>query len=162
MENEDSCLDDFKKYYLEIQKDFSLPSFEELNKDFAIERIAEQDTESVLREIRKLIADKFGSYLKLIESILNPAGSSMLIFSILKSINSAEKETLSEVYKKLAKNEIDLIELDIDSSEDKEAKFIINSFNLWQALKPELLGVTKVIQENWDNKFETNNKNYFS
>ena len=154
-------LDDLKKDYKEIQKKYDLPSFDELNKDFQIEKIAEAKTDFLMREVRKFMADKFSNYLRFIEAILHPVNASMFIFSIIKLIGSNEKKILTEVYGMLVKNEVKLIELDIKYVEEKEADFIKESYRMWQGIKEKMLGVIGIIKKNWDNKSETKNKDYF-
>ena len=48
--------DDLKKLkeeYKKIQKKYDLPSFEELNSDFSIEKAADTETEYLIREINQ-------------------------------------------------------------------------------------------------------------
>ena len=158
---EEDCLDELKKVYLEIQKKYSLPDFDKLNEDFNIEKLADVETEYLIREIRKFMADKFSNYLRFIETILNPVNAQVLVFTIIKTLGSAEKEILSEIYKKLAKKEVELIELDIQFSEEREAEFVKDSFAIWQGMKKDLLQIIGVIKKNWNNKVESNGKNYF-
>ena len=154
-------LESLKKDYLEVQKRYNLPSFENLNEDFQIEKIAEVETDFLMREIRKFIADKFSNYLRFIETILNPVNAPMFVFSIVKSIGIEEKNKLTNVYKELVKNEVKLIELDIEFSEEKEANFINESYKIWQKIKREILEVVKIIKKNWDNKTGIDEKGYF-
>jgi len=157
----ESGLETLKKNYKKIQKEYGLPDFENLNEDFQIEKIAEIETEYLVREIRKFIADKFSYYLRFIEAILHPVNSPMFVFSIIKSIKADDKNKLTEAYKQLAKKEVTLIELDVEFSEKKEGKFIKESYEMWQKMKKDLLDVLETIKNNWDNKFETNGKGYF-
>tara|TARA_Y100000034_G_scaffold45400_1_gene55825 strand:- start:7168 stop:7653 length:486 start_codon:yes stop_codon:yes gene_type:complete len=154
-------LDNLKKDYKKIQKEYDLPSFEKLNEDFQIEKISEVETDYLVREIRKFISDKFSNYLRFIEAILHPVNTPMFIFSVIKSIDIEDKNKLVEIYKKLAKTEVRLIEVDVDFSLKKEAGFINESYKLWQEIKKDLLDVIDKIKKNWDNKFEVNNKGYF-
>ena len=154
-------LEDLKKEYNELQKKYRLPIFDELNNDFQIEKISENETDFLLKEIRKLIAERFFNYLRFVESLLNPINVPMFVFSIVKTFSEKEKEKLTDVYKKLAKNEVELIELDIESTEEKEANFIKESYKLWQGIQKDILDVVKVIKKNWDAKSETNKKDYF-
>ncbi|GAG98274.1 unnamed protein product [marine sediment metagenome] len=156
-----SDLEELKKDYIKIQKKHNLPEFEELNEDFQIEKTAEIETDFLIREVRKLVADKLASYLRFVETLLNPTNAPMFVFSIIKTLGADEKKKLSEVYEKLAKNEIRLIELDTVFSEKAEAEFIKNSHKLWQQVKKDTLKILKVVEKNLDNKFETNNKGYF-
>ena len=158
----DECnLESLKEDYKKIQERYDLPEFEKLNEDFQIEKLAETETDFLVREIRKFVADKFMNYLRFIESILNPVNVPMFVFSIVKSIGEDEKKRLTEVYKKLAKCEVDLIGLDIEFSEDNEAKFVKESYEVWQEMKKDILGIIDVIKKNWDNKLESNGKGYF-
>jgi len=154
-------LEELKRDYIKIQEKYHLPNFEKLNEDFQIERIAEIETDILIREIRKFMAEKFSNYLRFVEAILNPVNAPMFIFSVIKTINLEEKNKLTEIYKKLAKIEVRLIEADIEFSEEKEAEFINESYAIWQEIKKDLLSFIGIIKKNWDNKFEMNNKGYF-
>jgi len=158
---EEHNLKTLKEDYKKIQEEHKLPEFNELNDDFNIEKLSEIETESLVREIRRLMADRFYNYLRFVESILNPVNSPMFVFSIVKTLTTKEKEKLTEIYKKLAKKEIDLIELDVKFDEEKEITFIKESYKIWQDIKEDMLDIIEVIKQNWDNKLDKNNKGYF-
>lgn len=155
-------LEDFKVQYEKVKEKHVLPSFKDLNEDFQIEKISEEETELILREIRKFMADKFSSYIRFLEALLHPTNSPMFVFSIIKTMTKEDKEILSGVYKKLAKIEFSLVELDIQYNEEKEAEFIKENFELWQELKKDLLGFVDNIKKKWDEKAVGNNKGYFA
>ena len=134
MEDE-SKLQELKESYLEIQKQYSLPVFEEINKDFQIEKLADTETDILVREVRKFMAEKFSNYLRFIETLLHPTNVPMFVFAIVKTLKSDDKEKLSEIYKKLAQMEVQLVELDVNFSEDKEVEFIKDNFKIWQEIK---------------------------
>ena len=161
MVKEESDLEKFKKEYSKLETKHKLPTFDELNKDFQIEKIAEVESDFLIREIRKAISDKPYTYLRFVETLINPANAPMSVLSLVKTLGSNEKDKLAEVYKKLVRNEAMLIEADIDFSEDKEAKFINETYTMWQEIKKDLLEVLAVVNKSWDNKSETNGKNYF-
>ena len=154
-------LEMLKKDYKIIQEKYSLPSFEELNEDFGIEKASEEEVDLLIREIRRFIAEKFSNYLRLIEAILNPVNVQMFVFSLIKSLGNSEKEKLIEIYKELSKVELELIERDIKYSEEKEALFIKESFNMWQEIKKDLLEIFDKVNKNWDNGPEVKTKDYF-
>lgn len=154
-------LKDLKKDYKEIQEKYSLPSFEEINEDFQIEKLAGIESDFLIREVRKIMADRLFNYLRFIESILNPVNVPMFIFSITKKITSEEKEKLADIYKKLAEKEIDLIDVDIKFSEEKEAQFIKTSYEIWKEVKEKMSQIVEVIKKNWNNKASKNNRGYF-
>ena len=161
MAKEKSKLEKLKENYSVLQKKHNLPKFKELNEDFHIEKIAEVETDYLLREVRKFMADKFSNYIRFIEALLNPVNVPMFVFSITKSIGVKEKEKLSEIYKKLAKMEVRVIEIDIKFSEEKEAEFIKESYKIWQEIKKDMLEFIGVVKKGWNNKIEKNSKGYF-
>lgn len=158
---EELDLENLKKNYAEIQKKFSLPNFEELNQDFYIEKLAEIETDYLIREIRKFMAEKLQNYARFIEAILQPTNASMFIFSVIKTMNSEDKKILAEVYKKLAKLEVDIIELEVSFSEEKEIEFVRNFYNIWQEIKDDMIKITGSIKNNWNKEIDKDNKAYF-
>ena len=162
MDEKPSNLEKLKQRYSKIQEKYSLPEFSLLNLDFGIEKISEFETDFLIIDITKTIGEKFSSYLRFIELILNPVNSPLFIFLIVKTLGEDEKKKLSDIYKELTKVELKMIELDIHFSEEKEALFITESYNLWQKIKKDILEVIDKIKSNWDNKSENNSKAYFS
>lgn len=161
MTKKESSLENLKKDYKKIQKKYNLLDFEKLNKDFNIEKCAEIETDYLIREVRRLMAEKFSNYLRFAETLLNPVNAPMSIFSIVKTLGTEEKNKLTEIYKKLLRNEIEHLELEIIFSEEKEAKFIKESYKMWLEIKGDFVEIIKAIKGNWDNKLEKNNKGYF-
>jgi hypothetical protein len=161
MEKEEQKLENLKKEYRILKNKYNLPDFKSLNEEFHIEKVAESETEILIREVRKFMADKMLNYMRFIENILNPINAPMFIFSFIKLLDAEEKKSVSEIYKKLMKKEIQLIELDLEFDEKREAEFIKNSYEFWQGIKKDILKITDKINKKWDDKFEANNKGYF-
>lgn len=161
MEIKESSLARLKKDYEEIQRKYNLPAFDVLNAEFGIEKIAETETDFLVREVAKVMAGKFSNYLRFIELILNPVNAQVFIFSLIKTLGDNEKNKLSEIYKELAKIEVRLIELDLEFSEEKESNFIKETYEIWKRISRDFLEVVGKIKSNLDNKSESNNKAYF-
>ncbi len=161
MTKEEQKLEKLKKEYETLKKKYDLPDFKDLNEDFHIEKIAESETEILIREIRKFMGDKMMNYMRFIENLLNPVNVPMFIFSIIKLLDAEEKKALSEIYKELMKKEIQFIELDLEFNEEKEMGFVKNAYEFWQGIKKEMLKIMDKINKKWDDKFEGNNKGYF-
>ncbi|MFW6233094.1 MAG: hypothetical protein ACOC3Z_00350 [Nanoarchaeota archaeon] len=159
---EKTSIEELKEDYEILKNKYSLPDFTELNKDFSIEKISEIETELLLKEIRKFIADKLIHYSNFIEAILNPSNHSMFMFSFIRSICAKEKTKANEIYKELSKIRLQLIKVDITYSEEKEAEFIKNSFKKWKNIKEDIISILKNAEENFENKTpQCNNKDYF-
>lgn len=154
-------LRNLKEDYRDIQEKYKLPSFKEMNEDFSIEKISDSETEILIREVRRHVSDKLANYLRFVETLLNPSNVQMFVYSVIKSLSSEDKEKLKEIYKILSKKELDLIELDLDFSEQKEADFIKSSFESWVEIKKDLLRIVGNAKDNFDVKQETKTKDYF-
>lgn len=159
---EESCLEDVKKKYTEFQMKYGLPDFKKLNEDFQIEKVAEVETEVLLKEVRRFMFDKFSNYMRFLESLLNPVNASVFTFSVLKTLNADDKKIVEEIYKKLMRLELDLMEIDIEYVEEKEAAFIKKSSEIWDGIKVDWIKIVGIIKNNWDNKVEKGEgKGYF-
>ncbi|MAG10736.1 hypothetical protein CMI44_00280 [Candidatus Pacearchaeota archaeon] len=161
MSKEKNRLKILKEDYSKLKEKYSLPSFEELNKDFQIERAVEVQTDYLIRELRRLMAEKFSNYLRSIESIINPVNVPMFVFSIVKAMTSEDKKRLTTAYKKLVEIEISLVKVDVDFSEDNEAEFIKESYSAWQEIKKDVSNFVESVQKNWNNKIGSSDKGYF-
>lgn len=154
-------LNEVKAQYKKLQEKYPLPNFELLNQEFSIEKIAESQTEVLTREIRRYIADKIFNYLRFIETLLNPANAPMFIFSVIKSMNQDDKKKLNEIYIKLSEIDLELIKLDIESSESKDAEFIGQVYGTWQNIKKELIPILGKLKNIKENDEEKSNNKYF-
>lgn len=159
MEDENN-IKKLKEKYAILEKKYSLPKFDELNREFSIEK-AEKDSEFLLKEIIHLMVDKFQNYIRFLENLINPTNASMFAFNLMKVIDPENKKKFSESYKKLSEIEINLIKLDIKPNEESEAKFIKEAFIKWREIQEDLYSVIEFAEKNWNNKQEQNKKDYF-
>ncbi|MDA3780888.1 MAG: hypothetical protein PF487_11825 [Bacteroidales bacterium] len=149
VELEKSDLETLKEAYAVLKKEYDLPDFDSLNEDFQLEKLQSEDTDFLIREVRRYIVEKFSSYLRLIETLLQPSNAQMFVFAMLKSINSDDNKMLQALYRKLAKKEIEVIALDLKHNVEAEAEFIKTAYELWQEVREELLVLIEKIKDNW-------------
>ncbi|MBU2615993.1 MAG: hypothetical protein KKC19_02725 [Nanoarchaeota archaeon] len=161
MDDECSGLEMLKKDYEKLKEKYGLPEFNVLNEEFNIEKIADSETETLLREIRKFIVDKIMNYMRFVENILNPVNAPMFIFSLIKLITPEDKKKLEGIYKNFMKKELVFIELDLDFSEERDANFIKDNFDFWNFTKKEILSVIKKVDSKWEDNVEVDSKGYF-
>lgn len=155
-------LEELKQEYKKFEKKYSLPSFTELNEEFSIEKITDTETELLLKEIRRYVADKLMHYSNFIEACINPANQSMFMFSFVRSMCPEDKEKANEIYKELSKIRLELIKIDTTYSEEKEASFIKNSFTKWNEVKKELINIIGNVEKKFgETTNNCNNKDYF-
>jgi len=157
----ESSLEELKKDYEKLRGKYSLPSFRELNEEFDIEKAEEHETECLLREIRKLVMEKTIAYLRLIEMLLNPSNAPMFFFVLVKGLTSQDKRLLEKLYDKLGSFEIEILELDCDYSEKKEAEFIKKLVGEWPSVKEDMLKLTEILRRNWNQKSSKSERGYF-
>ncbi|MFH1711150.1 MAG: hypothetical protein ABH840_02455 [Nanoarchaeota archaeon] len=153
-------LENLKRDYGKLAMKYKLPDYKILNEEFDVEPLAERETETLLREIRKIIMDKIIAYLRFTEMLINPSNAPMFFFAILKGINSDDKKLLEEVYAKLGRLEVGVIVVDNDYSEQGEADFIKHVFSEWADIKKNMRIVAKALQSGWDKKREKRDKSY--
>lgn len=156
-----SKLQKLKDNYVVFQKKYSLPAFDELNREFDIERVSRSETDFLLREIRKEVSKNFGELLRLIEAILNPVNAPMFLFAIIKTLKAEDKEKLLYIYQKMSKLELDSLRLTLDYSEKNEAEHIKKSLKLWQEIKKDFLEVVDIMDSKIEMKSEKGSKGYF-
>jgi len=159
---EKSKLKEFKEKYEILRKKFDLPEFDQLNRDFSIEKAAENETDYIVREIRRIVTDRIFNYLRFIETLINPSNAPMSIFSLVKTLGKEEKDKLNDIYQKLMKHEIQYLKLELDFSEENEAKILNESNELWQEVKRDFLSVLEVSEKYEESKKSgSNGRGYF-
>ena len=157
-----SGLETLKEDYADLEERFGLPNFGLMNEDFQIEKIQGEDTDFLLREVRKYVGDKFTSYLRFLETLIQPNGSQTFVFMMLKSLDSDDMKKIREMYAKMARKELELLELDIEYNIEKEAKFVKTTFDLWGEIKEELIFIMDKAKFNWDKSApEIKKNNYY-
>ena len=149
-----------KNDYSKLAEKYKLPSFRELNEEFDIEKVQELETETLLREIRKVMMDKALAYLRFIELLLNPSNAPMFFFAILKGLDSADKKLLEDLYTRLGRIEIEVVGVDNDYSEKSEAEFIKHLVSGWKGIKEDMKKISASLQKSWDKKSERREKSY--
>lgn len=153
-------LEELKSNYKELSKKYQLPSFEELNENFEIDRI-DRDTDTLAREIRKVLMEKVISYIKFIEMILNPSTAPPMFLIFLKQITQDEKHTIEETYKPLVDLELKALKVEIEYSEKSEAEQISEINKTWNKIKPNLLKIIQIMEKNWNSSTNKKDKSYF-
>ncbi len=153
-------LKQFKKEYEKIREKYELPSFRELNRDFEIEKLQEEETGMLVRKIRQTMTEKNAAYLRFAEMFMNPSNAPMFFLALAKNLNGEEKDIVEELYLKLGKFEIKSIELDNDYDEEKNAGFINDFYKEWQEIKKSFGVIMKALEEAWERKAEKEKKGY--
>lgn len=152
---------DFEEGYEELEKEYSLPKFEKICEDFDIEKIVDKESAFLLREIRRVMNDKISAYIHLFETLINPTSPPIFVFSILRGISNKDKESMKDIYKILSKTQLEIMKLDTVYNKSNEAKFITETFDSWQKLKPVILELIGTFEANFEKDDSSKKSSYF-
>ena len=137
-----------KDNYNVLKKKYSLPEFEMLNQEFDIEEISAEST-LVLQKIRLRIYEKMDYYAKLFESILQPESS----LADLYEAHYIEEDIKNSAYS-LFKSLVHILRssnlVAISNKEEDNAKFIKDSLQEWNSIKPEVQSHIKRLIGLWE------------
>jgi hypothetical protein len=152
---------DFQSLYNELAQKHSLPEFQKIAEDFDIEKIQDKESTFLIREVRRSINEKIAAYLHLFETLINPSAPPMFVFSILRNISSQDKETIKKIYKALSRTQIEIMKLDTIYNEKQEAKFINETFIIWQEFKPTIMKVIESLETSFEIDDTSKKRSYF-
>ena len=158
MENDEI---NFEEIYNELAQKHSLPQFEKIAEDFDIEKIQDKESIFLIREIRRTINEKIAAYIHLFETLINPTTPPMFVFSILRNISTADKDTIKKIYKALSRTQIEVMKLDTIYNEADEIKFINETFIIWQELKPTIYKLIERFESSFDEDDSSKKRSYF-
>ncbi len=128
-------LKDFKKQYEQLARKYKLPSFQELNEDFEIDKI-DKEIECHLRIIRKVMMEKIVNSLSFLELLTNPVNAPRIYLAYIRTMSVEDKKVIDELYSTLGKLSLQSLDLEIDYSEKKEAEMVKMIYETWNSLKP--------------------------
>lgn len=149
-----------KENFEKLRQKYGLPEFDKLNNDFDIEKLQENDTDFLLREIRRAMLEKNMAYLRFIEMFLNPNNTPMFLLVLIRSIDNNDKKYLNDLYLELGRHELKSLSLDNFYEESREADFIKMFYERWQEIKIRFGEIIDKLDKSLDNKQERKAKGY--
>lgn len=147
-------IQELKRDYAKLQKKYNLPDYKILNIEFDIEKIAENKTEVLLREIRRKIEQRTGSFLKMLEEFINPTYASIASLTLIKSFTEEERKIIQRSYKYLVSLVLKSGVLETEYNEKTEADFIKEAIKKWHAAKKDLNILIKRLEKIWEEREE--------
>jgi len=160
MDEDKNCIDDLKESYEPLRKKYDLPDYKFLNENFEIELISDE-SDLLLKRVRKQILEKIFWNLRTIETFLNPQNAPLFIFNIIKKFTEEDKEVINNLYKKLSEYEVTAFGLEIEYNEQAEADFIKNIGKIWGEIVEDLKKIHVAMVQSSNKKSEKENKSYF-
>jgi hypothetical protein len=160
--NENLSLDEIKKEYDILKNKYKLPEYSDLNRLFDLEGLETSTKEFLLRKIRRIISETTGNYLRFLETLLNPTNAPAFFFKLLRKMDPKDKENLGDIYERIGKMEIKIIQLDLDYNEAKEAEFIKLSYEVFdKEIKKQLLEIIERFAKEGNSVSKEYTKSYF-
>ena len=152
-------LERIKGQYAVLQKKYKLPSFDELNNDFDIEKLQERESDHLLKLVRMTIIEKVAAIVRFLEVFLNPseAPTPLFIYALLKNTKIEVRKEIEVLYKELSRVELSSISLDIDHDEKEEAIFVAEFYKMWLRDKTKLKEITMKLGMNWNKDSKVRN-----
>ena len=148
----------FKESYEKLQKKYGLPGFDEINKDFEIEKL--KSGSFMLKDIRRNMIEKVASVIKLFEMMMNPTSAPMFMFAVLKNMKNDIKKEIERLYKELTSITISMVKLDISFDEKAEAEAIKTIFKKWMACKGQIFSICSSMEDAWKESSKKSDKSY--
>ena len=136
--------------YLIHQRKYNLPSFNRLQKELEIE--ATEDTNFVLKHVRRRIQDKLSYAARIIESLIYPSVSSLPNMYESKFFTEKEKLEMDLIHRKILALERASNRLDLSSTDKEDAEFINKLTKEWSFIKPKITKILKKAESSWLNE----------
>lgn len=134
--------------YGDLVKKYSLPNFGALNLDFEVEKL-DKDTDHILRAFRKIMMEKVVNSMGFLEMLVNPINAPRMYLPFIRTMTVDDKKIIDSLYMRMAELSLLSLDLEVESSEKREALLLSQVFNAWQKIKPDfkkLLASMKVIR----------------
>lgn len=136
-----------EKQYNELRKKHKLPEFIEIDFEFEISDL--EETNFLLRNIIRKIAEKLDFYSTMLEEVLQPDTSNLYAMHETRYFDEDEKNQMYDIYRKLMNLNRQSIEISLLRNDNNDADFISNAFEEWKAIKKELLKFVKKMRASW-------------
>jgi len=150
---------DLKKEYRVFSKKYELPSFEDLNDNFEVDKI-DKESDTLLRVFRKVMMEKIISSLGFVEMFFNPMNAPRMYLNYIKSMSAEDKKSIEKIHSVFSEVSLAALGREVDYSEEKEAELIKKIFESWNSVKSDFRKILKNMKnpvENSTNK----NRSYF-
>ena len=138
---------EIENQYNELRKKLKLPEFRDIDFEFELSDL--EETNFLLKNIIRRIAEKLDFYSTMIEEILQPDTSNLYAMHEIRYFDDDEKKQMYGLYTKLMNFNRQSIEVSLEHNEKIEVEFINTLFDEWKELKQELLRFVRKMRASW-------------
>ena len=149
-----------KEKYEALKKKYSLPAYDDINKDFDIESI-DENSQLVLQKARANMVEKLDYYAKLIESILQPESNLSNLYEA-HYITDDDKNDAYSLFKRLMRLVRYSNSVSLTNGEEENAKFIKEAYQEYNGLRKDILKHIIRLMNLWEKETDIkDDQNYF-
>ncbi|MBI1969771.1 hypothetical protein HYS48_03690 [Candidatus Woesearchaeota archaeon] len=136
-----------KETYHKLQKKHKqLPDFSLLDREFEISTI--ENTQFLLREIRRKIVERIETLVDLLEEFLQPEAT-VVNLQESKVFTEAEKKDMFVLFRKCMLAHRSALQIGISGKEEEHAKFIAEITADWDKVKKQMHRILEKVKEAW-------------
>lgn len=157
-------IDNFKEDYNKLGEKYDLPSLDELNSEFEIiDHMTTNNTMTSypLRYTRRFIVSIFYNWINYLHNFIMPNPQSAILIRESESFSEEQKLEVTKAIKEIMFINRLSTNLDLEMSEEEDAKFLRKYFDEWKDLKKRLLKFAKVNLDGWLQDMPENKESYF-
>lgn len=132
--------DKLKKKY----KKFKLPKFDQLNKDFGVEVLAEHETEMLATLLRHRVHERIDTFFRVMERLIIPHDSIMFLHAS-KQLDENDRKVVMELIEQLSRIEFESLALETLNDEQQDIEYIVQVYNEWQSMKKKINSLMRKI-----------------
>lgn len=129
-----------------------LPDFDYLNREFEIESIEKEFF--LLRNIRRVIADKLELLMDSLAHVLQPENISICEVYEFRCLDAEKKTKLFNLFKQLRFNYLKLVKLDIILDDAKDAEAIKAALKFWKDFRPKMIPYFSEVEQCWAKEYD--------
>ena len=138
---------EIEKQYNELRKKLKLPDFKEIDFEFEISSL--EQTNFLLREIIRRIAERLDFYSTMLEEVLQPDASNLYAMHETRFFDQTEKNHMYDLYRILMNLNRQSIEITLEHTDKSEADYISGFLNDWRQIKQDLIKLVKKMRASW-------------
>lgn len=149
-------MENLKSRYLDFQKKYALPTYEDLDREselLCMPGVAE--ITKPLAFVRRRIVEKIEGACNMLQTLLHPIPGSYISIYEGDLFTKEEREKMMGLLRSLMVLERESLELDLVCDERGDAAFITKIFSLWGGYKTELLSFVVALKKGWKEEKKT-------
>jgi hypothetical protein len=146
-------LEDLKKEYEKLEKKYSLPKFEHLDKEFEIRAIELNKSGLLIRALLRITSNKLNIFMSYLEPVISAPSQNIHALVELRNISEQDRNNMFEFYKKISAILHENLSVEL-KSENEIADQINSIWKSWPKLKERETHFLDIITQAWKRKEE--------